>query len=75
MMFERELLSEFKRWLEANGHIILEPIGEFEVLRWQGLPARPMPILHRRARTKNFTVNRAAMNQVKKFNKISAGAK
>jgi len=67
MMFERRLIGEFKGWLEAQGKTLLEPQGDYEVLRWQGESCRPMPIIHRRARTRDFSVNREAEKMVKKF--------
>lgn len=60
MFMEREKLGGFKRFLTSIGHRLLDPHGNYEVMRWKGEPGEPMPIIHRSTKTAMLTVGKGA---------------
>lgn len=67
-LLHRNKLQEFRQWLVSTGHTILEPKGDYEVLRWKHSPpyreGEPMPIVFDRNRGDHLTVNMYATRYV-----------
>lgn len=67
MWIVRSDLPRLKGWIEAQGYKILEPIGDYEVMRWQGEPCEPMPIIYRSEKSRLLTVGVGAQKTVRRF--------
>jgi len=61
----RTKIDEFREWLTAKGYELLEPKGDYEVMRWRGNDGKPMPIVFDRLQGDHFTVNETASGYVK----------
>ena len=60
-MLHKTKLTQFRDWLVSEGHVLLPAKGDYEVLRWRGVPGRAMPIVFDRHGAKeHFTCNDAA---------------
>lgn len=67
MWIERSDLPRLKGWIEAQGYKLLEPTGEYEVMRWQGEPGEPMPIIFWSTKSRLLTVGVGAQKTVRRF--------
>lgn len=59
-LLHRNKLDYFKAWLVANGYQVLDPKGDYEVLRWKPTGGGPMPIVFDRHGGDHLAINNAA---------------
>ena len=67
MWMDRKHLAGFKEFLIGEGETLLEPHGEYEVMRWKVAPGFPMPIIYRSTKRSSLTVGKAAERYVAEY--------
>lgn len=67
-ILSKHQLRWFKAWLIKNGYKLLEPVGEYEKLRWKPESGKAMPIIfNKQSAIVHYTCNTAAIPFVMKW--------
>lgn len=66
-LLHRDKLIEFECYLKVKGHTLLEPKGDYELLRWKGEKGKPMPIVFDRNKGDHLSLNDSAEKYVREF--------
>lgn len=75
-LLHRNRLEEFTTWLKRHDYELLEPKGEYEVLRWRGEPSMPMPIVFTKlSNHEHLSCNNGAVPYVRRFLEETRGNK
>lgn len=66
-LLHRNKLADFEAWLRRKGCQLRKPQGYYELLRWVGVPNRPMPIIFDRLKGDHLTLNSSAEKYVREW--------